>query len=104
MRYATALVITALVGVAASLYAPGAQAAGVYVGVGLPVPVAAPVTVAAAVPVFPRYYPYVRGPYFAPYFGIGYVGPRYWGYGYRGYYHYGRPGYFYRGPVGFQRR
>jgi hypothetical protein len=92
MRYAKALVLTALVGAAASLYTPSAQAAGVYVGIGLPVP--------AGVPVVPAYYPYAQ----PPYVGIGYVGPRFWGYGYRGYYHYGHPGYFYRGPIGFHRR
>jgi len=90
MRYATALVLTVLIGAAASLYTPSAKAAGVYVGIGLPV----------VAPVVPAYYPYGR----APYVGFGYVGPRFWGYGYRGYYHYGRPGYFYRGPVGFHRR
>lgn len=92
MRYATALVVALLVGAAASLYTPSAHAAGVYVGIGLPVP--------AVVPVVPPYYPYAR----APYVGIGYVGPRFWGYGYRGYYRYGHPGYFHRGPVGFHRR
>jgi len=92
MRYATALVVALLVGAAASLYTPSARAAGVYIGIGLPVP--------AVVPVVPPYYPYAR----APYVGIGYVGPRFWGYGYRGYYRYGHPGYFHRGPVGFHRR
>jgi hypothetical protein len=92
MRYATALVLTILVGAAASLYTPSAKAAGVYVGIGLPV--------AAVVPVVPAYYPYAR----PAYLGFGYVGPRYWGYGHRGYFHYGHPGYFYRGPIGFHRR
>jgi hypothetical protein len=92
MRYATALVVAVLVGAAASLYTPSAQAAGVYVGIGLPVP--------AVVPAVPAYYP--NAP--VPYVGIGYVGPRFWGYGYRDHYHYGHPGYFYRGPIGFHRR
>ena len=92
MRFATALALTVLVGAAASLYTPSAQAAGVYVGIGLPVP--------AVAPVVPAYYPYPQ----APYVGIGYVGPRFWGHGYRGSYHYGHPGHFYRGPNGFHRR
>ena len=54
----------------------------------------------AVAPGVSAYHPYAR----APYVGIGYVGPRFWGYGYRGYYRYGRPGYFYRGAVGFHRR
>jgi hypothetical protein len=92
MRYLTALVLAVLVGVGASLYTPSVQAAGVYVGVGVPVP--------AVVLPAPAYYP--NAP--APYVGFGFVGPRFWGYGYRGYYHYGHPGYFYRGGYGFHRR
>ena len=92
MRYAKALVLTVVFGAAACLYTPNAKAAGVYVGIGLPV--------AAAVPVVPAYYPYA----WHPYIGFGYGGPRFWGYGYRGYYRYGHPGYFYRGSVGFHRR
>ncbi len=84
--------LTVLVGAAASLYTPSAKAAGVYVGIGLPVP--------AVVPVVPAYYPYVR----PPYVGIGYVGPRFRGPGYWGYHHYGHPGYLYRGPIGVHRR
>jgi hypothetical protein len=92
MRYVTALVLTVLVGAAASLYTPSAQAAGVYVGIGLPVPaVVLPAT---------AYYPYAP----APFVGIGFAGPRFWGYGYRGYYGYAHPGYFYRGGYGFRRR
>jgi hypothetical protein len=91
MRYTKALALVILLAAAASLYTPGAHAAGVYVGIGVP----------AAVPVVPAYYPY---PYARPpYVGIGYVGPRFWGYGYRGYYRYGHAG-FYRGPAGFHRR
>ncbi len=89
MRYVSALVVTLLVGAAASLYAPGARAAGVSVGIGLPVPA-----------IVPAYYPYAP----APYVGIGYVGPRFWGYGYRGCYRCGHPGYFYRGAIGFHHR
>jgi hypothetical protein len=92
MRYVTALVLAMVIGAAASLYTPSAQAAGVYVGIGLPVP--------AVVPAAPAYYPYAP----APYVGIGFVGPRFWGYGYRGYYGYAHPGYFYRGGYGFHRR
>jgi hypothetical protein len=92
MRYATAFVLTVLVGAAAGLYTPSAQAAGVYVGIGLPVPIIAPAA--------PAYYPYAP----APYVGLGYVGPGLWGYGYRGYYRYAHPGYFYRGAFGFHRR
>jgi hypothetical protein len=69
-----------------------AQAAGVYVGIGLPVPIMGPAA--------PAYYPYAPGPYV----GLGYVGPGLWGYGYRGYYRYAHPGYFYRGAFGFHRR
>jgi hypothetical protein len=96
MRYVTALVLAVVIGVAASLYTPSAQAGGVYVGIGLPVP--------AVVPAVPAYYPYAYPYAPAPYVGIGYVGPRFWGYGYRGFYRYGHPGYFYRGGVGFHRR
>jgi hypothetical protein len=92
MRYVTALILAVVIGAAASLYTPSAQAAGVYVGIGLPVP--------AVVPAVPAYYPYAP----APYVGIGIVGPRFWGYGYRGYSGYAHPGYFYRGGYGFHRR
>jgi hypothetical protein len=93
MRYVTALVLAIVIGAAASLYTPSAQAAGVYVGIGLPVPVP------GVVPAVPAYYPYAP----APYIGVGFVGPRFWGYGYRGYYGYAHPGYFYRGGYGFHR-
>lgn len=100
MRYLTALVLTGLVGAAASVYTPSAQA-GVYVGVGLPIPVIAPRVVVNA-PVGPAYYPYAPGPYV----GVGYRGPGYggaWGYGhgYRGNWH---PGYAYRGGWGYHHR
>jgi hypothetical protein len=39
MRTLTALALTAVVGLGASLYTPAAKAGGVYVGVGLPAPV-----------------------------------------------------------------
>jgi hypothetical protein len=92
MRKPIALVATLVICAAASLYAPGARAAGVYVGIGLPVP--------AVVPAVPAYYPYAV----APYVRVGYAGPRFWGYGYPGYYRFGHPGYFYRGGFGFHRR
>jgi hypothetical protein len=99
MRYTAALLLTGLVGAAASLYTPSAHA-GVYVGVGVPAPVIAPRVVVGV----PAYYPY--GP--APYVAVGYRGPAYWGYGRWGYgpgYHfYGHPGYGYRGGWGFHRR
>jgi hypothetical protein len=81
MRYAAALVLTGLVGAAASLYTPSAHA-GVYVGVGVPGPVVIAPRVAVA----------------APYLSLGYRGPAWgysrWGYG-PGYGHfYGRPGYY----------
>jgi hypothetical protein len=104
MRYAAALVLTSLVGAAASLYTPSAQA-GVYVGIGLPVPVVAP-PVAVSAPVAPAYYPYAP----AAYVGVGYRGPVWGGYGYGrwgygpGYRFYGHPGYGYRGWGGYHHR
>jgi hypothetical protein len=88
MHKFTALALTAALGVAAMGYTKSADA-GVYVGVGLPVPVVAPPVVAypAAVGVYAPYY-YGR-PY---YYGPGFVG---YGYGFRGY------GYGFRGGVGF---
>jgi hypothetical protein len=66
MRYLPGLVLALTVGAAASLYTPSAHAAGIYVGVGVPV-------------VAPYYY----GPHI--WFGPGYYGPRYWGYGHAAY-------------------
>ncbi len=65
MRYITALILVLSLGAAASLYTPSAQAAGVYVGIGVPAPV---------VSIAPRYY--VARPWFAP----AYYGPHFWGY------------------------
>jgi hypothetical protein len=91
MRYAAALVLTGLVGAAASLYTPGANA-GVYVGVGVP----APVIVAPRVTVAAPGYPYIAGPYLS----VGYRAPAWgysrWGYG-PGYRYYGHPGYLHGG-------
>jgi hypothetical protein len=102
MRYVKALALTGLIAGAASLYTPSAQA-GVYVGVGLPVPVIAP-RVVASVPVGPAYAPYAP----VGYVGVGYRGPG-WGpdrgygrWGYRG--GYGHPGYGYRGGWGYHHR
>jgi hypothetical protein len=98
MRYITALLLALSLGAAASLYTPGAQAAGVYVGVGVPAAVYAPPVV--AVRIRPRYYA-------APiWFGAGTIGPRYWGYnhayyGYRYGYRYGGHGYI---AAGYRRR
>ena len=90
MRYITALVLALSHGAAASLYTPSAQAAGVYVGVGAPVPV---------VSVAPRFY--AAWPWYAP----GYYGPRYWGWGYgHAFYGYGRGFGYYHGFAGFRRR
>jgi hypothetical protein len=83
MHKFTALALTAALGVAAMGYTRSADA-GVYVGVGLPVPV---VAYPAAVGVYAPYY-YGR-PY---YYGPGFVG---YGYGFRGY------GYGFRRGVGF---
>lgn len=98
MRYITALVAAASIGAAISLYTPAADAAGIYVGVGVPAPLTAPVYAPGWVaPAY--YYGYPRA-----YVGGYYYGPRYWGYrhayfphGYaghafvaRGYAHHGR--------------
>jgi hypothetical protein len=100
VRYVTALMVTVLIGTAASLYTPSAQAAGVYVGVGLPVPVVAP-PVVAGVPVLPAYYPYASVPIWGyGYRGWGYPGWSYRGWGYHGYAH---RGFVSRGP-GYHRR
>src|SRR5580704_16901697 len=67
MRFATVLVLTGLIGAAASVYTPTAQA-GVYVGVRVPVPViAAPVVLppVVSVPVPRVYYPPPPVPYVA---------------------------------------
>jgi hypothetical protein len=88
MRYITALVLAMSLGAAASLYTPGAQAAGVYVGIGLPVPV---------VSIAPHFYAGL------PWYGPGYYGPHYWGYGHA-FYGYGRGFGYYHGFAGFRRR
>ena len=82
MRYITALVLALSIGAAASFYAPSAQAAGVYVGGGLPAPVYGP-PVAVGLPIAPRFYAGM------PWYGPAYYGPRFWGYGhpYFGYRH-----------------
>ena len=100
MRYLNALILTAAVAGAASLYAPGAEA-GVYVGVGVP----APVVVARPPVVAPRLVtgvPVAAPYYYAPpvWFGAGYFGPRFWGYGHayaRGFYGHGYYGHGYYG-------
>ena|SRR5208283_4507790 len=87
MRTLTALALTLVVGVGASLYTPAAKAGGVYVGVGLPAPVVAGC-------VAPGYYgPAVcAGPY------VGYAGWVGWpGYGR----YWGRPGFYGRGHAYF---
>jgi hypothetical protein len=103
MRFATVLVLTGLIGAAASVYTPTAQA-GVYVGVRVPVPVIAPPVVVApvvSVPI-PRVY-YAAPP--VPYVAIGWRGPG-WGYGYGhwGYHGYGHGRYEFRGRPGFYHR
>ena len=98
MRYRTALILALSLGAAASLAAPAAKAAGVYVGVGLPAPIYAPPAV-ACVPFAPGYYGV------APLCGSAYYGARYWGpRGYWGGYRYGHPAFNYRGWGGARRR
>jgi hypothetical protein len=91
MRKTIAFVLTAAIGVAASMYTPSAKAA-VVVGVGVPAPVYAPWF--APAPVVWGAGPYWRAPY-----ARGYAS-----WGYRGFY--GRPGFGhgYRGGWGVHRR
>ncbi|MFI4896037.1 MAG: hypothetical protein ACHP9W_06925 [Steroidobacterales bacterium] len=92
MRYIPALLLALSIGAAASLYTPAAQAAGFYVGVGLPSPAfAAPL--AAGVAIAPRHVVLPAYAVAPPWFG--YFGPRYWGYGH-GFYAYRHGGWGYR--------
>jgi hypothetical protein len=88
MRYKIALILAASIGATASAYTPTAEAAGVYVGIGLPVPAYAR-PVVAVVPAAGIFY----GP--APYYGAGYYFGGYRRYGH-GYYGYARPRFGYR--------
>ena len=87
MHKFTALALTAALGIAATGFTKPAEA-GVYVGVGLPVPAVAPVV---------AYPPGVYAPYYYGYGAPYYYGPGFVGFGYRG------PAFGFRGPgVGFR--
>jgi hypothetical protein len=97
MHKFAALALTATVGVAAVGYTKPAEA-GVYVGVGLPVPavVAAPVVAYPPAVYAPYYYGYGAPYYYGPGF-VGFGGYRGPAFGFRG------PGVGFRGPgVGFR--
>jgi hypothetical protein len=97
MRTPVSLLLTATIGLVASIHVPAANASGLYVGVAVPVAVTPPVVAPVAVEydptviVGPDYY--CCGP---DWHGYGWHGYGWRGYGWHGY---GERGYVHPGPV-----